>query len=966
MMRDYTYSIRYTVRGFDKLATENIVLRGVRVHNLQQVDLDLPHQQLVAFCGVSGSGKTSLALDTLYAEGQRRYIESFSAYTRQFLDRLEKPEADRIENIPPAIAVTRHHRSTALSNRSTVGTTTEITHYLRLMYSKIGHIYCDGCQREVRRETSQSVADEVLSWTSVGRYLVTFPISLESTKDTANLLRWLRQEGFLRIIVGDCMVNLSQSNEEIKFADQNIHQILVVVDRLSSKTTTPQRLRDSLELAFEQGLGHCFVLADHTENNPSSILIDDKTWFIHRFSRRLHCDPCGLNYPEPEPRLYSFGSPLGACPACEGSGNVNDVDMDLVIPNPTKTLRDGAVAPWNSPTHSHELDKLLALADDYEVPIDIPYQDLNSRSRSIVLNGVPEREFGGIKGFFESPQKRKHKKVLPGFMNRWRSYRICTTCGGSRLRPESLTAQICGWNIHDVCKTSIRNALNWFESLTLSGWEQNIAHMLCDQIIRRLWYLEKVGLDYLTLDRAIRTLSEGEAQRVGLTSALGSNLVNMLYVLDEPSVGLHPHDVGKLFDAVLALKRRGNTVIVVEHEETFLRAADHIVELGPGAGNQGGKIVFQGKADPMMTDEKSMTGAYLSHRRGSSIPKQRRSTNQGFLRITGARGNNLQNLRIDFPLGVLCLLTGVSGSGKSTLLHDTLYPAVANRLQRDAPKSLPFDDLFGIGQLEDAILIDQTPVGRSPRSNPVTYIKAFDEVRAVFAGTLEARTHNYTASYFSFNVNGGRCEKCEGDGLQRIDMQFMPDVYVKCDQCQGKRYRKEILDVKYRGRNISEVLEMTVREAFSFFRGQTKAQTKLKRLMDVGLEYLRLGQPANTLSSGEAQRLKLASYLGTVKRGRTLFLLDEPSTGLHFDDVVKLLDCFEALLSIGHSLIVVEHNLQFMKYADYIIDLGPGAADQGGQLVVQGTPEQVAAHPESVTGKVLAATFDELFHEYST
>jgi excinuclease ABC subunit A len=656
---------------------------------------------------------------------------------------------------------------------------------------------------------------------------------------------------------------------------------------------------------------------------------------------------------------------MGACPRCEGFGNVVDMDMELIVPDPGKSLRDGAIAPWNTPAYARELEELLQLAPDHGVPVDIPFRDLNEEQVRIIREGVPEQRFGGLKGFFSWLEKRKHKMHVRVFANRWRSYSVCPLCGGARLRQEALATRVGGKNMAEVARTKICEAREFFDALEFSDWERAVSRMMLEQITSRLHFLDTVGLGYLTLDRTIRTLSQGEAQRVGLTSALGSSLVSMLYVLDEPSVGLHPRDIHRLIGAIKSLCDRGNTVIVVEHEEALLRAANRIVELGPGAGERGGNIVFAGPLSEMLSSESSLTGDFLSGRRGVAIPERRKSPSRGWIRIVGASGNNLQNISVEFPLGVLCLVTGVSGSGKSTLVGDTLYPALCRRKRKDAAKSLPFTDVFGDGQIDDVIMIDQSPIGRSPRSNPVTYVKAFDEIRTVFAGTVDARTRNYSAGHFSFNVEGGRCPACEGDGFVEIDMQFLADVFMKCDECRGKRYRKEILEITCRGRTIADVLEMTVREAFSFFRGQAKVQQKLRRLIDVGLDYLRLGQPANTLSSGEAQRLKLAAHLSSAKRRRTLFLMDEPTTGLHYADIVQLLDCFEALLAAGHSLIIVEHNLQMMKAADYVIDLGPGASEEGGKIVVQGTPEKVAHCKESITGRFLAAALSGELREQS-
>ncbi|HTQ39898.1 MAG TPA: excinuclease ABC subunit UvrA [Pirellulales bacterium] len=936
-----------------------ISLRGIEVHNLKGVDLDIPHRKLVVFCGLSGSGKTSLALDTLYAEGQRRYIETFSAYTRQFLQRLERPVAEQITGIPPAVAVT--HKSSNRSNRSTVGTATETNDYLRLLFAKIGCVVCQTCGHEVRRESPQSAAESLAKLPAGARLLLAF----EQASINTSALKAL---GFLRVVVGDRQMNLADSTTNIE-APPPSEPMYIVVDRLTTDTPA-QRIRESLEAAFGHGNGRATVFVDLPEppqigeqryGRPYSL--DGRTWQRLNFSDQMTCDECGRVYPLPEPRLYSFNSPLGACPECEGFGNVIDIDLDLIVPDPRKSLREGAIAPWNTPAYAHELEELIALADDYQIPLDVPFKKLTEEHLNLIREGVPERNFGGLRGFFQWLEKRKYKMHLRVFLNRWRSYRVCPSCNGTRLRPEGLATQIAGRNISEICALKIRDCLALFRELALPQLQATIGRSMLEQVQARLGYLDSVGLGYLTLDRSLRTLSGGEAQRVSLTTALGSSLVNMLYVLDEPSIGLHPADVDRLVKAVLSLRDRGNSVCVVEHEESLIRAADEVIEIGPGAGERGGLVVFQGAPQEMEQCSRSLTGDYLAGRRGRSVPAKRRRTDHGWIRLTGARGNNLKDITVEFPLGVLCLVTGISGSGKSTLVEDTLYPALRRRMRLESPRPAQHDDVYGDGQVNEVILVDQSPIGRSPRSNPVTYIKAFDEIRNVFADTVEARMRNYTASQFSFNIDGGRCPACHGDGYIEIDMQFLADVFMKCSQCNGTRYRPEILKIKYRGRHIAEVLELTVREAFTFFRGCPKVQAKLKLLIDVGLDYLRLGQPANTLSGGEAQRLKLAGYMSAAKRNRTLFILDEPTTGLHFADVVQLLDCFDALLAVGHSLIVVEHNLQMMKAADWIIDLGPGAADEGGQIVVQGTPELVSRSKSSVTGRFLAAALAQQAEE---
>ncbi|MCA9184845.1 MAG: excinuclease ABC subunit UvrA [Planctomycetales bacterium] len=939
------------------MTNTSIELRGVTVHNLKSIDVDIPHNQLVLVCGVSGSGKTSLALDTLYAEGQRRYIESFSAYTRQFLERLEKPAADRIDGIPPAIAVT--HKNTTQSSRTTVGTSTESTEFLRLLYAKIATVHCEGCGERVQRDTPTTVVERLRGLADGTRFQIAFPF------DSPEILPALREDGFVRVLFRGKTWNISdpQQLEQVQTSWRDGQRLWGIVDRLAAGSASAARARDSLETAFNHGNGRCDLFvshlsgaaeADRSLNNESLCEIDGSRWRVLRLSSAFRCESCQREYARPEPRLFSFNSPLGACPTCEGFGNVMAIDMDLVVPDTSKSLAEGAIAPWTTPAYSHELDELLALASDYEIPTSIPFRELNSKHRRLIENGVPEREFGGLNGFFRWLERRKYKMHIRVFLSRWRSYRLCEACGGARLRPEALAAKIAGKSIADLSGMEVLQLLSFLESLELSEHDQRIVDTLLKQIRSRLHYLQMVGLGYLTLNRTLRTLSGGEAQRVALTSALGSSLVNMLYVLDEPSVGLHPQDVQRLLEAIEQLHRRGNTVVLVEHEESMIQAAQHVIEIGPGAGEDGGRVVFAGSPVEMVKSEASLTGDYLAGRRGVILPETRRQPGHGWIRLTGARGNNLKNVEVELPLGVLCLVTGVSGSGKSSLVEQTLYPALCQRKRKDSDRPLPYDDVFGDGQLDDVILVDQSPLSRSPRSNPVTYIKAFDAIREVFAETLTARTHNYTASHFSFNVDGGRCDACKGDGFNQIDMQFLADIYMKCSVCHGRRYRREILEVTYRDKSIADILDMTVRRAFMFFRGQTKVQQRLQRLMDVGLDYLRLGQPANTLSAGEAQRLKLAGYLASARRGRTLFLMDEPTTGLHFSDIVQLLDCFEALLNMGHSLIVVEHNLQMMRAADYIVDLGPGASDDGGQVVAQGTPEMVARNSQSATGQVLA------------
>jgi excinuclease ABC subunit A len=947
------------------LTKSQIELRGVSVNNLRSVDLDLPHRQLIVFCGVSGSGKTSMALDTLYAEGQRRYIESFSAYTRQFLEQLDKPQAERIEGIPPAIAVT--HKNPSRSNRATVGTTTEVNDYLSLLFARVGQVFCYQCGQPVRRDSPESAADSLAALAPGTRLMIGFETEVPRDEPVEAWVGNLIGLGYVRAISSEPSSNASLKERGVSVDIDPLlamrlkpgDGITVVVDRLTAGEQSEARLRESLENAFEAGARTAVAL--HETEGEGDIEIDGRRWQRLAFSSTLRCDVCGIDYQEPEPQLFNFNRPLGACPECEGFGNIVVTDMDLVVPDPNKTIREGAIAPWNAPSYAHELDELLALADDYKLPVDVPFSQLTEDERRLIVEGVHERNFGGLNGFFRWLERRKYRMHLRVFLSRWRKYLPCPACGGTRLRPEALAVRVDGKNFADVGAMKIRDGGDFFANLNLPTWQTLIARPLLKDVQSRINYLAKVGLSYLSLDRSLRTLSSGEAQRVALTATLGSSLVDMLYVLDEPSVGLHPVDVSPLADSIEQLQKRGNTVVIVEHEEEIIRRANRIVEYGPGAGDDGGKIVFQGTPTEMERARDSRTGDWLSGRR-SLGSGQRRSTSQGWAKIRGARGNNLQNVTVEFPLGVLCLVTGVSGAGKSTLVDKTLYPALVRRVRKGAdpaelPQPLPYDDVLGTGQLEDVVHIDQSPIGRSPRSNPATYIKAFDPIRTLFAEQIDARTRGLTPGHFSFNVEGGRCETCNGDGYLAIDMQFMADVYMRCPECHGRRYRQPVLDVKYRGRSIAEALEMTAREAFTFFRGQRKVQTRLKHLLDVGLDYLRLGQPATTLSGGEAQRLKLATHLAAKRRGRTLFLLDEPTTGLHFSDIVQLVDCFDALLEVGHSLIVVEHNLQLMKAADWIVDLGPGAADEGGRVVVTGTPEEVAECKKSATGRILAREF---------
>jgi excinuclease ABC subunit A len=933
-----------------------IRLRGVAVHNLKHVDLDLPQRKWIAFCGVSGSGKTSLALDTLYAEGQRRYIESFSAYTRQFLEQLDKPAAESIEGIPPAVAVTR--KNVSRSSRATVGSSTQVNEHLELLFARLGEVICYQCGKRVERDSAESAADELLRLSAETKLMIGFT-SLRGERAAGEWVADLAALGYRRCIVGNTAVEVDTA-----LGDRlGVTQVLdVIVDRVTAQPDSASRLRDSLETAFEAGRGAVVAyIAASGEANPKAqgngdavTEIDGRPWQRRTYSRRLRCESCGIQYPDVEPQLLNYNNPRGACPACEGFGNVIDVDMSRIVPDPEKTLAGGAIAPWNTPAYAHELEELLALAGDYGLPTNIPFRELTPEHVQLIRDGVPERKFGGFKGFFDWLERRKYKMHIRVFLSRWRTYYPCPECRGARLRPEALAVRIAGRNIAEASSLPTFEARAWLSGLDLTPWQRQLGGLLLKEVDSRLEALVSIGVGHLAIDRPLRTLSGGEAQRVALTSALGSNLTGMLYVLDEPSAGLHPADLPRLVNAVQKLRDRGNSVAVIEHEPTLIMSADHVVEMGPGAGEFGGKVIFQGSPLEMLDHPESRTGDWLSSRRDIAAERKLRPASHGWLRLVGARGNNLKNVTVEFPLGVLCVVTGVSGAGKSTLVQQTLYPAVASRLHLETDPPAECDDLLGTGQVEDVLRVDQSPIGRTPRSNPVTYVKAFDPIRALFANTTEAKARSFRAGHFSFNAEEGRCEACEGEGFKRVDMRLMPDVYMKCPECHGARYRREVLDVKYRGLSIADVLNLSIREAFNFFRGQKKILTRLKCLIDVGLDYLRLGQPANTLSGGESQRLKLANYVSAAKRGRTLFILDEPTTGLHFSDVMQLIDCFDSLIAMGHSLIVVEHNQLLMQAADWIIDLGLGPAEQGGRVIAEGPPEKIVLREDSATGRFLA------------
>jgi excinuclease ABC subunit A len=922
-----------------------IGLRGVRTHNLKGVDLDLPLHQLIAVTGVSGAGKSSLAFDTVYAEGQRRYVETFSPYARQFLEKLDKPDADVIEGIPPAIAVSRRHGRH--SNRSTIGTITEIHDTLGLLFARAGQVICRNCGERVVPATPASVSS-ALPLLPVGtRYEIAFPLEIRQSTDRSALIRSLQAEGFTRLRVDGPAVTLDDPS--VTLPDQGV--IDIIVDRLVRGKDAPERRLDSIETAFAKGLGRCRIVG-----------IDETRTYV----RGWRCSRCGTDHLEPQPNLFRYNSPLGTCPACEGSGRAMELDLDRIVPDRSKTIRQGAVAPWTTPAYRGCLQELLDDCSALAIPVDIPFDRLNADELQRLLEGVPGTRFTGIQGFFQELEHRAFRQSVRVFLGRWRSYQPCPVCHGARLRPESLAVQIEGCHIAALSAMNIRDIRGFIAGLADLRRQPATARILA-QVEGRLGYLSAIGLDYLTLDRPARSLSAGELQRVMLTKTLGSGLVNTLYVLDEPTAGLHPREIERLIVILHRLRDQGNTLVVVEHDPALIKGSNYVVDLGPGAGEAGGQVLFAGPLDRFAEAVDSPTSDYLNGRKRIAYPKTRRPVTTRLLQMNGAHGNNLKSIDVAFPLGVLCVVTGVSGAGKSTLIEETLYPALRQRITKEASTASPYTDLTGGQDLAHVVFLDQSPLARSPRSNPVTYLKAFDEIRKTFATTHDAKLRNYDAGRFSFNVEGGRCNACQGAGVLAIDMQFLPDVLMKCPECRGARYRPEILEITYRGRNIAEVLDLTVRESFGFFRHRRKVQSRLRPLLDIGLDYLRLGQPVSTLSGGEAQRLKLANFLGrslaTVARAgsypHTLFLLDEPTAGLHPVDVLKLIEALNALVDRGNSLIVIEHSPEVMLCADWIIDLGPGAGEEGGRLAAQGTPEDVAKSG-TPTGQVLAKALNDV------
>ena len=965
----------------------DLVIRGARTHNLKNIDLTLPVGKLIIVTGVSGSGKSSLAFDTIYAEGQRRYVESLSAYARQFLERMEKPDVDRIDGISPAIAI--RQKNSIRNPRSTVGTTTEIHDYMRLLFARVGRTYCRSCGREVVRETAEVVARQLGELATGTRLLIGFDLPVVDTSATTNgdvpevdelaeapdappddvaaeprvatvpriaasavlaTMNALRKKGFARLLLDGRAVAFDDV-DPATLTDRSSLQ--VVVDRVQlSGEDMRQRLTDSIETAYLEGGGATWAVEQST--------VDGQQSTVHLFSERFDCRACGITYEDPQPRLFSFNNPFGACPTCHGFGNIIELDMDLVVPDPAKSIQQGAIEPWSKPHYRAQLADLKRAARKAKVRLDVPWSELSEDEKRFVVEGTEEdMNYGGIRGFFRWLERKKYKVHVRVFLSRYRGYLTCPDCGGARLRREARDVRVSGRTIDQVSSLTVREAQEFFGTLQLSAKEEAIAEKVLKEIRRRLSFLRDVGLDYLTLDRLSSTLSGGEAQRINLATSLGSALVGTLYVLDEPSIGLHSRDNQRLIAILRQLRDQGNTVLVVEHDGDMIRVADHIVDLGLGAGEQGGRIVYSGTLDGLMREPRSLTSKYLRRELAIPVPTTRRRGTGQKIKLLGATEHNLKNIDISVPLNTLTVVTGVSGSGKSTLVHDVLYSAVKRAKGAWDKRVGTFRKLEGGEFITDAVLVDQAPIGRTPRSNPVTYLKAFDPIRELFAATKDARSRGLTASHFSFNVPGGRCEACQGEGEVRVEMQFLADVFVPCDQCDGKRFKPQVLEVRYRGRTIHQVLDLTVREALTFFSSSPKVLRRLQVLDEIGLGYLRLGQPATTLSGGEAQRIKIAAHLSSHGGERLLYILDEPTTGLHFDDIAKLLTAFKKLLEAGHTLLVIEHNLDVIKTADYIIDLGPEGGEDGGHVVTAGTPEQVAQIETSYTGQYLRPVLAE-------
>lgn len=929
---------------------DQIIVKGARQHNLKNITVEIPRDKLVVITGLSGSGKSSLAFDTIYAEGQRRYVESLSAYARQFLGQMDKPDVDYIEGLSPAISIDQ--KTTSRNPRSTVGTVTEIYDYLRLLFARIGEPHCPKCGKLIERQTVQQIVDHVLAMPQGTRFMVMAPLVRGRKGEHAKIMDQMRKAGYVRIFVDGEVRTL---DEEIKLEKNKKHSLSVVIDRLAVRDGITQRLTDSVETALKlaEGLVEINVIGGETQ----------------MYSENFACSDCGISLPEIEPRLFSFNNPMGACPACTGLGMNMELDKSLIIPDGSKTFAEGVIAALSTNQEAYHMKQLAAVLSYYGYSLDTVWNDLSKDMQEILWYGSGEQKFSFM---YENLQGEVKKHTTPfegiipllrrrhreAFSERMRldiesfmTSTPCPVCHGARLKPEVLSILVGGKNICEVTALTVRDAINFFETLNLTERQQFIARQILKEILARLRFLNDVGLDYLTLDRAAGTLSGGEAQRIRLATQIGSGLVGVLYILDEPSIGLHQRDNSKLLATLQHLRDLGNTLLVVEHDEETMYAADQIIDIGPGAGEHGGNVVAQGTAEEIKLVENSVTGQYLSGRKFIPVPKKRRECDGRYIEIIGAKANNLKNIDVKIPLGVFTVVTGVSGSGKSTLINDILYNALAAKLHGARLRPSEHKEIRGLENIDKIINIDQSPIGRTPRSNPATYTGVFDFIRELFSQTNEAKMRGYKPGRFSFNVKGGRCEACRGDGMNKIEMNFLPDVYVPCEVCHGARYNRDTLEVHYKGKSIAEVLDMTVTEACEFFKNLPRIARKLQVLEDVGLGYIHLGQAATTLSGGEAQRVKLATELSRRSTGKTLYILDEPTTGLHIADVHKLLDVLQRLVEAGDSVVVIEHNLDVIKTADYLIDLGPEGGDKGGTLVACGTPEELAKVKKSYTGQ---------------
>jgi len=932
------------------MAKDKILVKGARVHNLKNIDVAIPRDKFVVITGLSGSGKSSLAFDTIYAEGQRRYVESLSAYARQFLGQMDKPDVDYIEGLSPAISIDQ--KTTSRNPRSTVGTVTEIYDYLRLLFARIGHPHCPQCGKPIAQQTVEQIVDNLTELAEGTRIQILAPLVKGRKGEHAKVFEDIRKNGYVRVRVDGEMMEVS---DEIQLDKNRKHSIEVVVDRIIIRSDVASRLADSLELALNLAGG--------------TVLIDVMEGSELVFSQNFACTDCGISMEEISPRMFSFNNPYGACQECSGLGTKMEIDPDLVIPDRSKSIAEGAIVPWSS-NASWYFQSLENLGQAYGFSVYDPVEKLDEGQLKVILYGTGDRKINyrfqkeGRSHVFHAPFEgivnnlsRRHRETNSEWMREeiesFMSSNPCPKCHGARLKPESLAVRVGDRSIYETTRLTVKEALRFFEGLTLSERETLISRQVMKEIKERLGFLVNVGLDYLTLDRAAGTLSGGESQRIRLATQIGSSLVGVLYILDEPSIGLHQRDNQRLIKTLEHLRDLGNTLIVVEHDEETMLAADHIIDIGPGAGEHGGSVVAQGKLKDIIAEEKSVTGQYLSGRKRIPVPVARRKPNGNRIKIVGAAEHNLKNIDVDIPMGVFVCVTGVSGSGKSTLVNEVLFRRLAHELHGAKAKPGEHKAIKGIENLDKVINIDQSPIGRTPRSNPATYTSVFDGIREIFSMTPEAKMRGYKPGRFSFNVRGGRCEACKGDGIIKIEMHFLPDVYVPCEVCKGKRYNRETLEVRYKGRTVSDVLDMIVDEAVEFFKNIPKIYRKLKTLQDVGLGYIRLGQPATTLSGGEAQRVKLATELSRRSNGKTLYILDEPTTGLHIADIHKLLGVLDRLVEAGDTVVVIEHNLDVIKTADYIIDLGPEGGDRGGVVVAAGTPEEVAGIPSSYTGRFL-------------